>query len=982
MLKSKIMKISIKRFINSGQQIVAAGLIFCVGEVCAQTVAGNGSNALGVKTFTLKNGMKVWLNEDHSQPKAFGAVVVNAGSNDCPNTGIAHYFEHILFKGTDKIGTANYEAERPWLDSISAQYDKLSQTTVPAERAAIQLHINELSAKAAEYAIPNEFNKLITRYGGSGLNAGTSYDYTMYYNTFVPQYISQWCELNSERLISPVFRLFQGELETVYEEKNMYSDNILMQAMEKFMSTAFAGTPYEYPIIGSTENLKNPRLSEMQAFYDKYYVAGNMALILSGDINGDSIMPVIEKTFGRIKSGTAPERLIMEPKPFDGRTTVGVKVPIPLMKAIGRCYHGPKVSDKDAVVLDVAVKLLMNDQKTGLLDSITDAGKWIMGFAGYISNRDAGTILIGSVPNVPFGSKKKAEKMLIAQTERLRQGDFSEETLEDIKKETTRDRLTDMEDISKRVDMMIAAYTEYGSWVEYLKRNESVKDITKADIMRVADKYFNNNYITLVKKFGSYDKDKVTQPGYKAITPKNAGIESEYAKALDSIPVNPIDFRLVDFDNDVRKTEISPLVKLYTAPNPMNDVFTMRLTYRAGAMNNPINSIVGDLLDNLGTDSLTRTGFGKALQRIGTTITQNISKKSFTIDISGYDSQLEPSLQLLSHYMSHVSGDNKKLKDAKKAHKISLKTFDKSFDNIYGAVMEKVMYGEQSSYLTAFPSMGDVKGLSNDDILNAYAALQKAECDITYTGNVSADSVVMLIDKYLPCKPSERHKDMHREYMPVAKPTVYVYQAPAARQNIIGAYINLPKAPTTAERAVSSLWGSYFGNGMSSLMFQELREFRSFAYYAGGSMAYPPKNAHGQSSTAYVATMSTQADKTLAALSVLDSLFNDMPIREKTFNTTKQSYINGINNGYPSFRGKAGYVEDNVFLGYTHDPNKELWENINKVTMTDICDYYKNNVKQAPCAIIIVGKIDKAQMDALKKYGEVRLLTKKDIINM
>lgn len=976
--KRNIMKTSIKHL----QNIFVAALFVYAGGINALAVTDNGSKALKVRSFTLKNGMNVWLNEDHSQSKVFGAVVVNAGSNDCPNTGIAHYFEHILFKGTDKIGTVDYEAERPWLDSISAQYDKLSHTTISAERMAIQKHINELGAKAAEYAIPNEFNNLITRYGGSGLNAGTSYDYTMFYNTFVPQYISQWCELNSERLVSPVFRLFQGELETVYEEKNMYSDNILTQALDKFMSTAFAGTPYEYPIIGSTENLKNPRLSEMRAFYDKYYVAGNMALILSGDIDADDIMPVIEKTFGRIKPGAAPERPVMELKPFDGKTTVGIKVPIPLVKGIGRCYHGPKVSDKDAVALDIAIKLLMNEQHTGLLDSLTDAGKWLLGFAGYISNRDAGTILVGAVPNAPFGSKKKAERMFVAQIERLKKGDFSDETLEDIKRESTRDWQTSMEDIAKRASRMVSAYTESGSWDEYLKRKESVRDITKADIMRVADKYFNNNYITLVKKFGSYDKDKVTQPGYKAITPKNAGSESEYAKALASASVKPVEVRLVDFDKDVKKTEISPLVKLYTAPNPMNDVFTMRLTYRAGAVNNPTNTIVGDLLDALGTDSLSRTEYGKSLQRIGTTISQDISHKTYTIDISGYDRQLESSLQLLGHYMGHVKGDNKKLQDAKKEHKLSIKTFDKSFDDIYNAVREKLMFGEKSSYLAASPSMNDVKRLSNDDILNAYSALLKTECDITYTGNVSADSVAMLIEKYLSCKPSESYKDTHREFMPVAKPTVYVYQAPKARQNIIGAYINLPKAPTTAERAVASLWGSYFGRGMSSLMFQELREFRSFAYYAGGAMAYPPMKAHGQSSTAYLVKMGTQADKTLSALGVLDSLFTDMPVKENTFKAAKQGVVNDISNSYPSFRGKAEYVENSVFMGYDHDPNKELSESLNKVTMTDICDYYNNNVKQAPRAIFIVGNIDKVQMEALRKYGEVILLTKKDLINM
>ena len=247
------------------------------------------SAQLEVKELTLSNGMTVWLNEDHSQPKVFGAVVVKAGAKDCPNTGIAHYFEHIMFKGTDRIGTIDYEKERPWLDSISAQYDLLSKTKDDAERTRIQMHINELSLKAADYAIPNEFNRLISKYGGSGLNAGTGHDLTYYHNSFLPQFLEQWCWLNSERLIKPVFRGFQGELENVYEEKNRAAD-ALGDAQEKIFSAVFKTQPYAYPLIGSTESLKNPRLSDMAAFFKKYYVASNMGLILCGDINPDSTL--------------------------------------------------------------------------------------------------------------------------------------------------------------------------------------------------------------------------------------------------------------------------------------------------------------------------------------------------------------------------------------------------------------------------------------------------------------------------------------------------------------------------------------------------------------------------------------------------------------------------------------------------------------------------------------------------------------------
>lgn len=294
--------------------------------------AGYDDKAMQVKEIRLSNGLTVWINEDHSLPKVFGAVVVKAGAADCPNTGIAHYFEHMMFKGTDKIGTVDYEKERPWLDSISAKYDQLAQTADEATRRQIQADINRLGAKAAEYAIPNEFSNLVSRYGGSGLNAATSLDYTVYYNTFLPQYVDQWASLNSERLVSPVFRLFQSELETVYEEKNMYADNVLMSAYERVMENFFGGTPYAYPIIGSTESLKNPRLSEMQGFYDRYYVAGNMALILAGDVCADSIMPLLERTFGRIRAGEAPARSEFTPVSLASQPEVRLRIPYPIVK--------------------------------------------------------------------------------------------------------------------------------------------------------------------------------------------------------------------------------------------------------------------------------------------------------------------------------------------------------------------------------------------------------------------------------------------------------------------------------------------------------------------------------------------------------------------------------------------------------------------------------------------------------------------------
>ena len=258
---------------------------------------------LTVTEHQLSNGMTVWLNEDHSQPVVYGSVVVKAGAKDCPGTGIAHYFEHILFKGTDRLGTVDYASEKVYLDSISALYDRLAETRDAAERAALQQDINRLSGLAAQYAIPNEFNRLVTRYGGTSLNAATSYDMTYYYNTFPARYLEQWSLLYSERLLRPVYRLFQGELETVYEEKNRGDDNLFGSVLETVTKAIFQDRPYASPVIGTTENLKNPRMSEMDAFFKRYYVGCNMGIILAGDIDPSATLPILERTFGRIERG-------------------------------------------------------------------------------------------------------------------------------------------------------------------------------------------------------------------------------------------------------------------------------------------------------------------------------------------------------------------------------------------------------------------------------------------------------------------------------------------------------------------------------------------------------------------------------------------------------------------------------------------------------------------------------------------------------
>ena len=259
------------------------------------------ANAQELKAFKLKNGMSVFIWEDTTKPDVFGEVVVRTGSVNDPEeyTGLAHYLEHVLFKGTQKIGALDWEKEKGIYEQIIQKYDEMSEKTDPAQKEAIGKEINELTIQASNISVSNEFSNLIESIGGTGLNAGTSWDYTVYYNTFPPHQINKWLELASERFVNPVFRTFQNELETVYEEFNRSNDNPSTRSQNFMMKQAFDGHPYSRPIIGLGEHLKNPRLSKLIEFYNNWYVPENMALILVGNVNTKRIMGRIAAAFGK-----------------------------------------------------------------------------------------------------------------------------------------------------------------------------------------------------------------------------------------------------------------------------------------------------------------------------------------------------------------------------------------------------------------------------------------------------------------------------------------------------------------------------------------------------------------------------------------------------------------------------------------------------------------------------------------------------------
>lgn len=956
---------------------IIIGCLLLIGiSLQAQT-----NSPYSVKEIILENGLTVWLNEDHTQPLVFGGVAVKAGAKDCPNTGIAHYFEHMMFKGTDRIGTLDYQAEKVYLDQISAKYDELALTSDDAARKQIQKDINELTIKASKYVIPNEFSNLIAENSGTMLNAGTSYDYTCYFNAFQPAYFEQWCALNSERILNPVFRMFQSELETVYEEKNMYADQLGGQLSEKIFERIFKDHPYSFPIVGSTENLKNPKLSDMRKFFEQYYVASNMVLVLCGDFNSTEVEPIIRKYFSRVQTGTAPKYQHVTIEDFNGREDFEMLLPIPIIKMIYMVWHGPTNADSDMEALEVACNILSNENGTGYLNLLVDNGDFMEAEIMPFGLNDAGAIMCVVAPKLAGMSYEKAEQAILTQVKRIKDGDFSEETVEQIKRTMIQNNELEVEDIQMRALTLMNVFTSNQTLDDFAQSSKRINSITKEDIIRVANKYFTGNYLFGHKSMGNYDIEKMEKPGFDPIVPANSTARSEYAKMLDSIPVKEINTRFIDFEKDARICKLNDNVTLYTTPNPLNGIFSFDIRFGKGVLSDPRLDYVGMYLGQLGTDSLSYKEFNQQLQAIGTTISFSAEDNYSTISVMGPDEYFGEAISVVAQYMSDLKADTKKFSKMISEAKVGSLGFTKDNNSVAQAMLDKVIYGEHSEYLDHM-KIKEAKKLKASGLMKAFSELQDSQWNIFYCGRLTDHEVKNFITEKLPIDRASSKGGLYetRPTMQYDKPVVYFFDFKDSKQAQIYSYVKgEPSKKSPLDYATSTLFYNYLCGDMSSLLFQEIREYRSLAYNVGGVYRMPSPAAKDDAGF-FLTVMSTQADKTIEAMVTLDSLTRYMPLEEVRIGDALQLTLNDINSDYPSFRDLGKTICNLKLKGYTEDPNKALLKSVPSVTIKEIGKFHKTNIGgNKEIVYIVVGDKSKIDMDALMRFGEVKELKEEDI---
>jgi len=926
-----------------------------------------------IKTFKLENGLTVIVNEDANTPSVFGCIVVKAGSVDEPEdaTGLAHYLEHMLFKGTTNVGTTDWDKEKIHYEKIIELYDQLAQAP-EAEREAIQLKINEESLLAGQYTINNEFSNLIQAIGGTSLNAATSYDMTYYFNVFPSFMLKKWLVLQADRFENPVFRGFQAELETVYEEKNMYSDDSFQVLFEEFNHSLYGeANPYARPIIGITEHLKTPSISKLMDFYNTYYVPSNMALILSGDINAQDAKLLVEQTLGRWEAKDEIQRAKIEEPTISKKSTIKKKLtPMPVLM-MG--YKGVKSGSDDDYKLSVLRSVLSNRNSTGILDKLVLDGDLQNVSVSVSSHRQAGAISIIGVPVYDglqrmYASLNSVEQNIAKALEQVTKGQVDNWLVESVKDELIMSFEMSKESNLNYGMMLAQAYGTDTSLEELENYVELIQQVSKDDVIAVAKKYFDAPYIAFQSLIGEPKKDKLAKPKYKPIVPA-AGQTSSFAKQWLSEKVDIPPFKPVDFEKDFSKGELAEMVTLFHTEYPESNIFSLTIKYGAGSIAIPGLDYSVSLMNRAGIMALhTPYELKKEFSKLGCTV-NFFNDKSYTyVTLRGKESNLAKACQLLSRTYLMPSLDEKQLNSLIGSQLGSRSMESRNKDIQSAALSEYLRYGENSSYLNRL-SNEDVLGLTVSKLAANFINATHYETSVHYTGKFSFEEVKKVLTNNLAF-PSNLKPSSSPVSTPQAKyteNTILMFNNRNARQGDV--YIFIPGQEYQPEqRPVIDAFNQYFGGGFNGLVLQELRELRSFAYTASANYSIPPVPNRKSMFTGYIGT---QGDKTLDAIGEFLNLINEMPQYPERMDNIKDYLFQATVSSSPSKRQLTQTVESWMKAGYNEDPRIKLSEAYGSVEFDDILSFYNQKISNKPIAIgIIVNRkmIDRKQ---LSNFGKV-----------
>ncbi|TWR29360.1 insulinase family protein [Mucilaginibacter pallidiroseus] len=917
--------------------------------------------------YTLKNGLTVILSPTDKQPRIQAYIAVKAGSKTDPadHTGLAHYLEHMMFKGTDKFGTLNWAKEKPLLDKIDELYEQYNSTKDEGKRKEIYKDIDKTSGEAAKFAIANEYDKMMSAMGGQNSNAFTSFEQTVYTEDIPSSAVDKFLTMQAERFRKPVLRIFHTELEAVYEEKNRGLDSDPSKVWEALFEGLFPNNNYgKQTTIGTIEHLKNPSLKAIRKYYYDYYVPNNMGIILSGDFNPDVMIKKIAQHFNSMTRKPVPPYKITPEAPITTPVIKEVYGPNPENLTIA--YRFPGASTRDARLLSLMGSLLTNG-KAGLFDlDLTKKQKLLSASASANTLKDYSVLILRGTP-VKGQSLDDVKTLMLAEIDKLRKGQFSDDLIQSIVNNYKRSKIEQDESYTQRASNLMDDFTSGVDWRTDVAAINELSKVTKAQIVAFANQYLkDNNYVAVYKRQGA-DKNvvKVEKP---AITPVevNAGEQSPYVKMINTMPANAVQPVWLDFGKDIQRSKSGP-VDVLSVQNKDNSIFRLYYRFDMGSWNNKLLPVAAQYLQFLGTDKQSSEDISKAFYKLASTFSVNASTETSMVTISGLQENFGPSVSLFENLLANCKADEQALAGLKARLKKSRENLKLNKAALLQGLVNYAQYGADNPFNYTL-SDEDIDNLKAQQLVDILHSLVNYKHTILYYGPQNAAQVGTSL--------ATLHKTPATF---TAYPAKKVFTRTQVNGNkVLFANYDMVQAEiqwvrnesmyNPASNPVINAFNNYFGGGMNSIVFQQIRESKALAY---STYAYYSQSAKKDDNDIFVGYVGTQADKMNEAIKSMNDLINNMPQSEKGLIAAKDNIRKSIETERVTQDGIIFSYLAAQRKGLDYDERKNTFNEVNKLTLTDLANFNKKELQNKPFIYCIVASDKRVTDDDMKKYGEL-----------
>ncbi len=936
------------------------------------------NDPLKARIYTLDNGLKVYLSINKDAPRVQTLIAVRAGSTFDPpeTTGLAHYLEHMMFKGSDDIASIDWETEKIYLEKISDLYELHLKTDDPVKKKAIYVKIDSLSGIAANFVIANEYDKLVSSLGAKGTNAGTSNELTVYMNDIPTNQMEKWLKLESERFGTLVLRLFHTELETVYEEFNMYQDMDRSKVSKALMSGLFQKHPYgTQTVIGRPEHIKNPSMENIHNYWNTYYTPNNMAMCMAGDLDFEKTIKLIDKYWGEKKANpNIPERNLPVENPITKPVVKEVYGPDAEYVTFGFRFDGVNTPDEKYVSL---IDNILSNSQAGLIDLDLVQEQKVLN-AGSRSN-----FLIDYGMHVFYGNPREGQSLeevknlLLAEIEKVKKGEFEDWLIEAVINDLRLSELRRQEG-NYRTFSFMSAFINQVDWADQVKFIDELEKITKEDLVKFANEHYKDNYAIVYKKLGEDTTAvKIEKPQITAID-INREAQSEFYKDFTSEETESLKPVFVDFKKEISTKELNPGVDFNYIKNKTNELFQLNYIIDMGKNNDIELPIAVNYLPFLGTDKYSPSELQQEFFKLGLEMGVSTGNDRSYVYISGLEKSFEKGVELLEHVLANIKPDQKAYDDYVDGilkERSNAKLNKNSI--LWGGLFNYGKYGAKSAF-TNILSEEDLKKIKPEHLIDVLKDLYTFKHKIFYYGPNSMDNISASLKK---------HHNVQTELKNCTEPVKYVEQETnenkvyfvnydMVQANIFtiskGSLFNKDLIPP------ARLFGEYYGSGLSSIVFQEIREANALAYSAFASFSVPSKTDRSNFIYTFVGT---QADKIKIATDTMLNLMSNMPEARVQFNVACEAILAKIETERITKANIFWTHLRNLDRGIDYDIRKDVYQYVKNADINKFGSFFDEYIKDKKYSFLILGNRDNVDMNILKKLGTLRELTLEEIFN-